>query len=229
MILAAGLSLGMHTVCSAAIFDDGQVHTIDYAAGPVEIFDGPDAPPDVTTVNLVDGGEVSDVEVREHSEFWMFGGTVGEDIEVYDQARVTVSGGSIDEELQALGNSRVTVSGGDLNGGIEAYGHSEVTITGGTVWFDIRAWGDSRVFIFGTDFSVDGSPVDYGPILAAPVGELAGTLSNGDPLSVVFVIQDNSSITLLPEPASVVLLAVSGFVITRRRITGVSNRRLWRR
>jgi hypothetical protein len=229
VILAAGLSLGMHTVCPAATFDDGQVHTIDYATVSVNIFDGPNLPPDVTTVNLVDGGEVSDVEVHEHSEFRMFGGTIEEDIEVYDDARVVISGGSVDEELQTFGNARVTVSGGNLGGEIEADGHSEITITGGTLEFHMSASGDSRIFILGTDFSIDGSPVDYGPIPAVPIGELTGILQNGDPLFTMFMIGDNGSIILLPEPATVVLLVVSGFVIAGRRITSVSNGRLRRR
>jgi len=218
VILAVGLFPGVQTVCSAAILNDGQVHTIDYTVDFVDVFDGPDPPPpDVTTVILVDGGEVSDaLEAFEHSEVSILGGTIGADLEVHDQCQVLISGGTIGEELQVLDDCRITITGGDLRDGIEAYGQSEITITGGLLGLRFYAANDCRISIFGTDFAVDGSPVGYGPV-SAPIGELTGTLQNGDPLFAMFMVQDNASVILLPEPAALLLFALGGLAIRRKR------------
>jgi hypothetical protein len=102
---------------------------------------------------------------------------------------------------------------------------SKVTMSGGTIGPDLRLINLAELIIDGSDFAIDGIPFDYGNItsifggstLNEPFRTLTGTLANGDILNNQFQIGDNASITLVPEPTTILLLGLGAVVLRRKR------------
>jgi len=86
-----------------------------------------------------------------------------------------------------------------------------------------RSYGSSEVFIHGSDFQLDGVPVGYGPV-TRPIGFLSGDLLYGR-INALYAISDSAAVTLVPEPASLGLLALGGVaLILRRKAPDAQNR-----
>jgi hypothetical protein len=92
-----------------------------------------------------------------------------------------------------------------------------LTICGGS-WVWLEAENNSYVTIEGSNFAIDGIPVDSGEITSTG-GEfrrLTGTLANGDIINNQFRVNDSSKLFLVPEPATLLLLGL-GAVMLRKR------------
>lgn len=177
------------------VYDDGLTHEISTGiADDVAIYDGPGSQP--TIVKLLDG-VIGDVDVYQNSRFEMLGGELGSNLSLRDNSRAEISGG------QARGDD------------LRFYGFSEVSITGGYIGEDLEFFEGSVGFIYGSDFLIDGMPVGYGP-LTEHIGYLTGTLLNGEQISTTVFIFDNSSVYLVPEPVSIVLLGLGVIALMRR-------------
>ena len=178
------------------VYDDGQMHEIDYnLQGHVDIYDGPEDQP--TTVKLVADGAISDVDVYENSRFFMSGGTHWGSLVLHDSSRGEVSGGVVDEDpFSIVNNSQLIITGDDFSEGL-------------------RVRNEGQVYIYGSDFTIYGNPVGYGPIQVSE-GRLEGTLLNGQIRSNLD-IQDNGMVTLVPEPASLSLLLLGTLLLRRKR------------
>ena len=188
----------------ALILNDGGVHTVDWIIDePVSVEDSPGG--DFTTLNLIDGGEISDwLNVLDYSQINLSGGSIGYDLFAYDFTNTTISSGSIGYDLYA-------------------FDYSQVELTGGSIGEIISAREYSQVTIFGSDFAVDGIPIGYGPITEGTINELGmltgtltGTLVNGDFLNNDFDIDPDASIYLIPEPASIMFLGLGALWLRRR-------------
>ena len=72
------------------------------------------------------------------------------------------------------------------------------------------------MILVGIDFVIDGTSVGYGT-LTSNQGYLNGTLQNGDPIDVYFEVGSNASITLIPEPATLLLLSLGAAIVKRKK------------
>ncbi len=178
------------------IYDDGGQHEINTPISErVEIYDGPASQP--TTVELVAGGSVRDVDVYQNSIFLMTGGVSNGSLALHDFSRGEISGGSVDEDpFSIVNNSKLIITGGEFGEGL---------------W--VR--NEGQVFIYGRDFQIDGIPVPYGPV-SVSTGRLEGTFENGYIRSNLN-IGDNGMVTLIPEPTSLILLLTGALLLPRKR------------
>ncbi|TWT98054.1 hypothetical protein Pla108_22090 [Botrimarina colliarenosi] len=144
---------------------------------------------------------------------------------------VDISGGVFGERFIATGNT-MNIRGGEFTEGLSVHGSSGVS--------------DSNVNIFGTEFFLDGVPLDLTSWLPTTIAErdvlLSGILADGSPFEFNLVstftppvggsvIDEYFSpdavltLTLVPEPCAsmlVSLLAIGGFLTAPRRTTSPS-------
>jgi|GEM_PF-2863494 len=115
-------------------------------------------------------------------------------------------GSSVEGILWSMGTSRIVMSDGSIASTLLASDNSVVTVSGGTFghefWLGDRDDCSSTVAVTGTDFKINGEPVDYGLYTAAdyPGGQLSGNLQKGGELDNTFVIRGDSRLILAPAP-----------------------------
>ncbi len=131
-------------------------------------------------------------------------------IEMYGNSHLNMSDGFFLEDIIAYGNSLIEISGGLTDGGYSHY--LDGSFIPGTT---LRVNDNSQIIIEGIDFEIDGIAIGYGPIDFSN-GELKGTLANGEGIHVNFLITDNASIVLIPEPATILLFGIGGLLLRRR-------------
>ena len=156
--------------------------------------------------------------------------------------QITMSGGTADC-MEASGNSQAIMSGGTVVGSLFVRDSSQLTMSGGTVGYlfsdggqttmsggrlsetlGIRLDTGAELIIEGSNFAIDGTLFGFGEITSIlgggytlePYRRITGTLSNGDVLNTQFQIGRNASITLVPEPCTLLLLGL-GAVMLRRK------------
>lgn len=146
-------------------FKDGQIHNIDYQIDD-DVWVDWEAPGMETTVNLLDGGGISNnlqgfedssinilggstynLWAYNSSEVTMSGGSIGKRLWAYDSSQVTMSGGSIGGDLWAYNSSQVNISGGSISW-LYPYESSQVTMSGGSVGY-LETYGSSQVTLSG--------------------------------------------------------------------------------
>ncbi len=161
---------------------------------------------------IFEGGEAMGLSTYNNSVANIAGGSLNFDIWTYNFSQVNISEGGTGW-LYAHNNSKIIMSGGGIGIELYAYDNSEIEISGGYIGpGGIYAYGDSQITIFGRDFNVNGLGVGYGEITASS-GTLTGTLENGDPIDNDFYIDDNASIVLTPEPATLLLLGLGAVIL----------------
>jgi PEP-CTERM motif len=162
------------------------------------------------------------IELQNASSLLFVSGSIGEG----------GSGDSLDRAgILAEGSSHVSILGGSIftdgsglrsnTYGIDALGNSQVSISGGTITvannggatLAINAADSSQVKIFGNNFNFP-----LGAIVPLS-GTLTGTLPNGGIINWAFSRASTASITLVPEPSTITLLALGavGLAAMRRR------------
>ena len=160
------------------------------------------------------GGNTSYITSRSNSQVSISAGWVGH-ISAYSSSVVNITGGTVQHHIIAYDDSRVVISGGILNdfsftpiGSLRA-GRGDTDPT------------NSIITIHGSDFAIDGSPVDYGVLTNSSggrytTGQLTGSLMNGGAIDRRFEIWGDGSIVLIPEPCMLWLLGL-GMVCRWRR------------
>ncbi len=218
----------------AAIIDinDGGFHEIDWSK-PVGYEDSVRVdwgrPGVGTSVKVVSGARIGSIDGLEDSSVTIEGGEIIFPSGFDNRSTGTIVGGVMGG-IMGLGDSRITFKGGQINGSLMSSGNCEVIVEGGTVGeltsngesrvnvyggqisWQIHATQNSSMFIYGTDFTIDGLSVGYGPI-SAMSGTLSGILYSGEALNVSFDIIENASIMLIPEPATVLLLGIGAVLL----------------
>jgi len=205
IIVLLGFGLAAGSADAVIVFDDGGTHEISTRVyEDIRVYDAPSGEP--TLVRLVAGAETDDVDVFQNSRFEMTAGEIEDGtLILFDHSEGEISGGRISDDLMRIFDfSRLIITGGDIGPGFMSYGSSEV-------------------FIYGSNFQIDGVPVGYGPV-PVPMGNLTGDLLDGQ-IQCSFEISDDSSVTLVPDPASTIMLALGGVaLILRRRAPDAQNR-----
>jgi hypothetical protein len=178
-------------------FNDGQTHNIDYEIGQVEVdYESPGVQ---TRVNLLDGGSIG-----------------GDHLEAWEDSLIYLYGGVITGELVSNGRSHIYIYGGYVRDDtfVRHYAHMEVfggRIGDGAHEDYLIAEDNSSVNIYGWDFALDGQPVDYGELVSS--GVLTGILSSSELINTRVYITQNAKITLVPEPTTLLLLALGAVIL----------------
>jgi len=168
------------------------------------------------------GGRFNFLFAHDNSQYVMSGGSAVE-LYAYDASQIIVSDFT-SSSIFAYDNSHVMIKGGHINGNLNTGGNSHVTIIGGIVDSYIFLKDDSTIILDGANFAIDGIPFVSGEITSIlrgtlesePYRWLTGTLANGDIINNQFKIGDTASIILIPEPASLFLLALGGALVRKR-------------
>lgn len=240
-IVTVGIVLLLYAspVIATLTLADGGVHNIDYAVSTRIVVDS-GWPALRTTVNIlegadlrelwgfgdsiinVSGGSIDSLKAYDNSQALVSSGSM-KSLAAHDSSQITVSGGSIYTYV-SIGRSQTTVSGGSISR-LVAGGNSRVTVSGGSIVVSMRLSSSAIITIDGSDFAVDGTPIDYIELTSILGGDpfyeryrrLTGTLLNGDPLDNDFRIGDSAKIVLIPEPATLLLLGLGGMMLRKRR------------
>ena len=205
IVVLLGFGFAAGSADAVIVFNDGGTHEISTTVyEDIGVYDGPSGKP--TLVRLVAGAETHDVDVFQNSRFEMAAGEIEDGtLSLYDHGQAELSGGRISDDAMHINDfSRLIITGGDIGPGFWCSGNSEV-------------------FIYGSGFQIDGVPVGYGPV-TRPVGFLSGDLLYGR-ISALYAISDSATVTLVPEPASAVVLGLGGVaLILRRKAPDAQNR-----
>jgi len=205
IIVLLGFGVAAGPADAVIVFNDGGIHEISTRVyEDIRVYDGPSGEP--TLVRLVAGAETDDVDVFRNSRFEMIAGEIEDGtLSLYDHSRGEISGGRVSDDAMRVSDfGWLIITGGDIGPGFSSYGNSEI-------------------FIHGSNFQIDDVPVGYGPV-PVPMGLLTGDLLDGQ-INCSFAIFDNSSVTLVPEPASTIMLALGGVaLILRRKAPAAPNR-----
>lgn len=163
-------------------------------------------------VTISDGAIGNWLSIMDNSRVDVTGGLIGSGIDTQNNSWLTISGGMVGDGLSASHNSRITISGGSVAGPLSVYNNSLVTISGGFRGDLMTVDDNGQVIIMGSDFNFA-----LGRITETE-GTLTGTLQNGDSINFDFHLYSiNSSITLIPEPATLLLLGIGSSIAYNSR------------
>jgi hypothetical protein len=173
-------SIRSHTQLN--VFDGGQLFA-GFDAGSVEFTDV-DA-----EVNILGGAVGNGFTAHPGSTVLIAGGLIGEDF-LARASNVSITGGTIGSFLAST-DSTIAVSGGNLGQRFRVLGGA-ATVSGGS-FGRLRTDGDGKVTLLGSDFRLDGLPVDgldsEGDSISLDVLDkflLTGTLADGTPFSLAY-------------------------------------------
>ncbi|MBA7573341.1 hypothetical protein ES708_15137 [subsurface metagenome] len=125
---------------------------------------------------------------------------------------VNLLDGGIIAWVEVYENSKFNMFGGKLTlFGLNAFDHSHVYICGGDIEDVLLIQGDSELVISGSGFNYS-----YGTYTNTS-GLLTGTLANGDLIDILFFIDDSATMTLVPEPATILLLGLGVACYSKRK------------
>ena len=197
---------------------------------------------DSSRVNVSGGTIMTGVFATSNSQLNISGGLIKSGLNAQCSSKITISGRQIDDSLVAYADSQifitggyigshlsvhhrgeVTISGGTIQGFVQNNGSKQITISGGSIGGEIWAGdgnNDDGIIMFaGSDFAINGLSVGYGQYFHSDFasGILTGTLFNGGTLNNDFYINDNASIVLTPEPATLLLLGFGALIIRKRK------------
>lgn len=208
------LCSGLPLTHARMYIDDGGIHNIDFTI-PEELWVDRDREVMGTTVNVLDGGcIIGDLEGFGTSNLNIFGGCITDDLQANESTTLQIFAGAIGDTLYVGGGDGLSTATARMWGGS---------------FHELRVFSGSVMTIFGSDFAVDGSPVDYGELPSLlggridyePNRRLTGMLSNGDVLDTPFLVGDTAFIVLAPNPVptpGAFVLAAVGLLYSGRRL-----------
>jgi len=240
-ILILGVLLSCGGLVQSAVaydyvyIDDGESHVIGDATyqNSYVILDYHIANNPGTYFHIVNGGNIWQFSTCNNSTIKVDGGSISYGITGSSNSEIVVNGGTIGT-IWAYGHTSVAVNGGAINGWILASDNSMVQIRGGMFanLSDLAASSSGTIYLYGSNFSVGGVELNYGDslrdygVVGGPnfndlTGVITGTLLDSSLLNCEFSVPLNNpggaDIIVIPEPATVCLLALGGLFLRRRR------------
>lgn len=209
------------------IYDDGETHEYNMIyPGSVSILDSTEGNP--TILNVTGGSLRYNFNVFQSSTCNIFDG-VYDSLHVGYKATGNVYGGVASEPLKnnsygtlniyagtnagvsGYDESITNIIGGNINGQVIAEDNSQIYITGGATYNSLFGWESGRIIIYGQNFNYS-----FGEV-SDRAGIITGTTLDGTTsMFYTFELNDNSQIILVPEPTSIMLLALGGLLIRKR-------------
>ena len=191
---------------------------------------------DFSRVDIVTGGSLYQMYAFDSSTVHMSGGSVGDYLYAYNSSTVDISGGNMKYlhmrdssignmsdggvEVLSAGDASVVVITGGAVGRINCTQSAIVNISGGSMGQDMDVIGtghvtfDARNFVLGNGLTLDGARI-------LGTGILSGEWFDGTPWALS-IRTNQGPILLVPEPATLSLLALGVLAVLRRR-----SKRLW--
>lgn len=232
----AGVARGFQVIDSTLNMTGGNINSIGYVGADGIAGFG------ASTIHV--GGSTVAAQLQPDQTSTFSAGSVAYAVVANDTSKVNLdsgsysvnnSGGDFAVAVAAYGSSKVILHGGSFtaagstnNFALSANQQSEIDLHGGTLssggGIELVAMDTSTINLYGSNFSVDGVTVPFGPLLATS-GLLTGTLENGDVIAGDnFYRADTATINLVatvvavPEPSGVLVLVVGGWGMMRRRV-----------
>ncbi len=223
------------------VFDDGLTHDITWTINDkVCVYNSfPENNP--TKVNIFGGGRIETLYVHGDGNVWVNNGSLNY-LQPVDESTVEISSGTIDETIWAGGNCTVTVHDAQIGQNLLGNDECEITFWGGSIYgnFGLSNWcrgflyggsvdgelivnQDCQLTIAGSDFIIDGSPVDYGTYTtggrAYVETAISGILLDGSTVNNTLIMTQDASVVLtpIPEPCTLFLLFLGGLALPIRR------------
>lgn len=164
----------------------------------------------------ITGGSIfnSILQVYNDSYVSFSNGSINNSISGKDTSHIVVYSGTVGSSLSGTEHCQIDMYGGNVNGYLTATDNTQINLFGGVINNSFRVSNTARITIYGTDFAIDGVPVNYGELQSIlgssyssePSRHITGMLSNGGLLDNDFYIGYEGSITLIPEPSTIFLL-----------------------
>jgi len=212
--------------------DDGGNHLIEDATyqNSYVILDYHIANNPGTYFHIVNGGNIWQLSACNNSTIKVDGGSISSWIIGSGNSEILVNSGTIGT-IWSDGHSLVTVNGGAIYA-VSAFGNGTAEVRGGTLLNAIQTWSSGKIYLYGTNFSVGGVELNYGDslrdygVIGGPnfndlTGVITGTLLDSSLLNCEFSVPLNNpggaDIIVIPEPATLCLLALGGLFLRRRR------------
>lgn len=222
LLIALMLSMFCVSLSTAGITLSGGHHEIDYEVNDWVLTED-SAEGEFTTLDVLSGAVMEHLIASENSQVDFYDGSVEGWIYSRDNSVVNIYGGTITTQIAVYKNGSINMTGGEI-GKLWTHDNGKIDLAGGIVngWMSILQ--NSNLTIYGSDFKIDNISVGYGDILSVYGGRsgeseriLTGTLANGDPLNTAFYIYESASISLVPEPATLLLFGLGGLVLRKCR------------
>ena len=185
-------------------YNNGGTHNITWAHNEYVLIDY-NKPGMNTTVIFEPGGAVT-------GDYDLYG---------YQDCRIILNGGVLNHDLNAYNNTKVTIYSGSINQFLYARDNSVVNLYGGTVG-TISLQDNADLFVYGVSYALNGTPIDPGQIIEMPdkTVTLSVTFETGGTMDYEVLFRgsgQNSLALMIPEPATLGLLAVGGLTMLKRR------------
>ena len=162
------------------------------------------------------GGSVTYLTPYSSSTANVFGGSPNY-LRIFEYGIANVYGGNF-YHIWTIDSSTANVSGGSANE-LVTHNSSTTNISGGSV-SQLYACDSSTVRFYGQDFSLGSGLSLDGTINGwwrlSGTGALSGKWMNGTPWTTN-IMKNSSTILLIPEPATLLLLGLGGFMLRKRR------------
>ena len=232
-ILLVVVSVGVGSARAALIWDEG--HHVYSEGEETSILLYNDASAEIIggfvhwiTVNdqatvIVKDGTVTNLQTNNTSAAIIEGGNLYGEIWSHDESSVDIIGGDINW-VTSFSNSSVTITGGYLVG-VLVQNSSHVEIRGSSINERLVAFESSVIDIFGYEFSYDPAGGQWDG------GQLTGFWEDGTSFNIDMqnwdrengVTFDHINLHVIPEPSTLILLALMGCSIMRIRCKSTTN------